>query len=61
MGGTVCEPNQIRLRSTRVVVDFSDYTAISNTSQLFTDAKNDDNDLSDDEFSALSTHRNIRD
>lgn len=29
LGGTVCEPNQVRLRNTRVVLDFNDYSGTS--------------------------------
>ena len=29
VGGTVCEPSQVRVRNTRIVLDFNDYSATS--------------------------------
>ncbi|VDN40678.1 unnamed protein product [Gongylonema pulchrum] len=62
IGGTICDLASLRLRNSRMVVDTSDYSAISsNTARgLLSNTKNDSEEsLSDDEFDALTTHRSF--
>jgi len=65
LGGTVCEPNQVRLRNTRIVLDFNDYsgTSLAAFRQLMDSKENsaDPEQFSDEEdsFELLEAHRSF--
>ncbi|KAE9555153.1 hypothetical protein FO519_001648 [Halicephalobus sp. NKZ332] len=65
LGGTVCEPNQVRLRNTRIVLDFNDYsgTSLAAFRQLVgsKECSTEPENLSDEEdsFELLEAHRSF--
>ncbi|KAI6226207.1 hypothetical protein M3Y99_01320500 [Aphelenchoides fujianensis] len=63
IGGTVCEPHQVRCRNTRVCLDSEDYSTMS-MSKRFTEAFDSPSheleaDVADDSFGLLSAYRSF--
>lgn len=63
VGGTAADPARLSMRGSRVVVDFSDYTSILSMQDAqnasFKIGSMSDDDLSDDDFENLATHRSF--
>uniref|UniRef100_A0A914P5Q1 Uncharacterized protein n=1 Tax=Panagrolaimus davidi TaxID=227884 RepID=A0A914P5Q1_9BILA len=68
VGGTVCEPSQVRLRDTRIILDFNDYSATSlavfrqiiGTKEASTERDSESqSDDEDDGFQILDAHRSF--
>uniref|UniRef100_A0AC34GTI7 Uncharacterized protein n=1 Tax=Panagrolaimus sp. ES5 TaxID=591445 RepID=A0AC34GTI7_9BILA len=67
VGGTVCEPSQVRIRDTRIVLDFNDYSATSlaafrqiiGTKEASSHRDSDNESDEDDGFQILDAHRSF--
>uniref|UniRef100_A0A914XSJ9 Uncharacterized protein n=1 Tax=Panagrolaimus superbus TaxID=310955 RepID=A0A914XSJ9_9BILA len=67
VGGTVCEPSQVRIRDTRIILDFNDYSATSlaafrqiiGSKEASAERDSDNESDEDDGFQILDAHRSF--
>ncbi|KAI6179339.1 putative RNA-binding protein [Aphelenchoides besseyi] len=63
IGGTVCEPHQVRCHATRICLDLEDYSTLSMSKKFIerfdVQGEECESDVSDDGFGMLSAHRSF--